>query len=400
MTPRDLDDFLRDACLCYGPGDNPRNRERALTRLADTPSLASASTHAAAAVGDIAAVRNLLDTDPAAATDPGGPFGWPPLLYAAYSRLDSTVTGHSNAEAARLLLDNGADANSHYWWGGQYRFTALTGAFGEGEQGPVNQPRHRDCRELAELLLARGADPNDSQALYNTMFRRGSDCLAILLAHGLGTDAYNNWLVHDEDGKLAPHPEPTLRFQFRWACEHGHLDRVRLLIEHGVDVTTPFPSGKTPWEAATAAGYLAVAETLADHGAEKRPWTPVERLAGALTSADGTTARGLIAKHPGLVAEAARTYPGLLHEAARLGPAEAVALMLDVGLDVVVAGLADNTSTPLHEAAWHGQTDVVKLLLERGADSSVVEPVHDGTPLDWARHGGHAEIVELLESRG
>ena len=49
-------------------------------------------------------------------------------------------------------------------WGGDCRFTALTGASGEGEQGPVNQPPHPEWEAFARLLLDAGADPNDGQA--------------------------------------------------------------------------------------------------------------------------------------------------------------------------------------------------------------------------------------------
>ena len=49
-------------------------------------------------------------------------------------------------------------------WGGDCRFTALTGAFGEGEQGPVNQPPPPEWEAFARLLLDAGADPNDGQA--------------------------------------------------------------------------------------------------------------------------------------------------------------------------------------------------------------------------------------------
>ena len=38
-------------------------------------------------------------------------------------------------------------------WGGDCRFTALTGAFGAGEQGPVNQPPHPEWEEFARRLL-------------------------------------------------------------------------------------------------------------------------------------------------------------------------------------------------------------------------------------------------------
>src|SRR5262249_6755556 len=154
--------------LTYG-ADDPARPEAARALLAEHPQLARHSIHTVASVGDAEAARALLAADPSQARREGGPFRWEPLLYAAYSRLDSPAAEHSARDVARLLLEHGADANAGYLWEGLTSpFTALTGAFGEGEGSP---PRHRHECALARLLLEHGADPNDSQALYNRMFR-------------------------------------------------------------------------------------------------------------------------------------------------------------------------------------------------------------------------------------
>ena len=95
---------------------------------------------------------------------------------------------------ARLLLDAGADPASGYLWQGlPTPFTALTGCFGEGEQGPGRQPRHPQWEPLARLLLDRGADPNDGQTLYNRMFGRDDSHLELLFEYGLGTGDGGVW---------------------------------------------------------------------------------------------------------------------------------------------------------------------------------------------------------------
>jgi len=81
---------------------------------------------------------------------------WEPLLYAAYSRLNSEAEGHSTLEVARLLLEHGADPNAAFLWEGHYLFTALTGAFGEGEAGPVNQPNISTAFNSRDCLWNRG----------------------------------------------------------------------------------------------------------------------------------------------------------------------------------------------------------------------------------------------------
>jgi hypothetical protein len=158
--PDPADELLRLACVRYG-GDSRADQARAVALLAERPELSAASIHTAAAAGDEAAARAFLARDPELASQVGGPFGWEPLLYLAYSRL-----GGDALPAARLLLDHGADPNAGYLWAGTYPFTALTGAFGGGEDRG-NEPPHPQSRPLARLLLAAGADPNDSQTLYN-----------------------------------------------------------------------------------------------------------------------------------------------------------------------------------------------------------------------------------------
>ena len=73
-----------------------------------------------------------------------------------------------------MLLTRGANPNAGFLYDGSYAFTALTGAFGRGEDWH-NQPPHPDVYALARLLLDAGADPNDSQTLYNRHFQDNDD---------------------------------------------------------------------------------------------------------------------------------------------------------------------------------------------------------------------------------
>jgi len=84
--------------------------------------------------------------------------------------------------------------------------------------------------------------------------------------------------------------------------------------------------------------------------------------------------------------------------AAQHGHAELVALLLDAGEDPNRYNPpgAHAHSTPIHQAALAGHLDVVRVLIERGARLDVRDTVHDGTPREWADHGGHHVVSDLL----
>ena len=227
--PRDdVERFCDLACLRYSGADDPARWAEAANLLGTHPDLPSRSIHAAAVVGDPDAVRWHLEDDPTSATREGGPFRWAPLLYLVYSRVpqgDAVTT-------ARLLLDAGADPGSGYLWQGLTPpFTALTGCFGEGEQGPGRQPRHPVWEPLARLLLDRGADANDGQTLYNRMFGRDDSHLELLFAYGLGTGDGGVW--RHRLGEATESPAEMMTRQLDWAQRHGFDRRLALLARHG-----------------------------------------------------------------------------------------------------------------------------------------------------------------------
>ncbi|MEP6648906.1 MAG: hypothetical protein ABJA74_03215 [Lapillicoccus sp.] len=227
--PRDdIERFCDLACLQYSGADEPARWAEAANLLATQPDLPSRSIHAAAAAGDAGAVREHLSTDRSLAVREGGPFRWAPLLYLVYSRVSQP-----DAEGtARLLLDAGADPGTGYLWQGLTPpFTALTGCFGEGEQGPGRQPRHPQWEPLARLLLDRGADPNDGQTLYNRMFGRDDSHLELLFEHGLGTGDGGVW--RQRLGDATESPEEMMVRQFDWARGHGFDRRLALFARHG-----------------------------------------------------------------------------------------------------------------------------------------------------------------------
>jgi ankyrin repeat protein len=346
----------------------------------------------------------MVQREPALVGKRGGPLGWEPLLYACYSRLRPAPPGHSTLEVARLLLGAGADPDAGFLWRGLVPpFTALTGAFGEGEDGK-NQGPHPQCDALALLLLQAGADPNDGQALYNRHFRSDDGHLTLLLAHGLGRDRGGPWYARL--GETLQSPSRLLIEELWSAARKGYPERVRLLVEHGTELNTPgLRDGRTPYEAALRSGHEEIAAYLLAHGARRVEPTSREAFAAACIAGRAPEARGLLAREPGLLdALGHHGQVELLHRAVEGNRLAGVRLMAELGFPVSGVTRHDNVglnlaATPLHNAAWAGNLEMVGLLLGLGADPDVRDPNYGGTPLDWAAHNRQDAVVEYLRAR-
>jgi ankyrin repeat protein len=384
------DRFIRLACLDY-LADHVERREQAREMLAQTPSIAFENIFTASTVGDVEAVTRMLEAKPELATTRGGPHNWEPLLYAAYSRLNSTQPEHSTLEVVRILLEHGADPNAGFLWDGQYTFTALTGAFGEGEAGPKHQPEHQYCYQLARLLLEAGADPNDSQTLYNRMFTGGTRHLELLFEYGLGKGGDGIWFQRLGD-KLGT-PQEMLQQQMGWAAKYNQFQRMKLLIEHGVDVNTPDSRlQKTPYELAVLHGHKEIADYLLEQGAQKISLSQVDDFATACLAADEARTRLFLAQKPDLIKELGLRRVELLQLAAESDKRDAVRLMVKLGFDVNERC----RTTALHHAAMGGHLDMAKLLIELGADPSIRDTEFNAHPSGWAEYGEKTEVAEYL----
>ncbi|MGE5833683.1 MAG: ankyrin repeat domain-containing protein [Acidobacteriota bacterium] len=387
--------FMRLACLTYA-GWHPSNAGRAHRMLVDHPQLAQADVYTATAVGDVAAVRTMIDANPALVNATGGPLRWPLLLYACYSRMDIEGASRSTLEVARLLLSRGADPNSGFLLEGSYAFTALTGVFGRGEDWE-NQPPHPACDALARLLLDAGADPNDAQTLYNRHFRENDDHLHILFEYGLGRDKGGPWLSRLNDRRLTA--DALLISELCAAAEHGFLGRVQLLLEHGVDVNIAgLRNGRTPYQEALRAGRAEIAEYLLARDAKRIDLDPLEMFALACISGRRDEVRERLVNDPTLLDRLGHDgRVELLHRAVDAKQFDGIRLIVELGVDIngMIPGTGFDRAV-LHNAAGWGGLDLVTFLIALGADPQLRDEPFRSTPIGWAFHNHQRDVVAYL----
>lgn len=163
------------------------------------------------------------------------------------------------------------------------------------------------------------------------------------------------------------------------ALERGAtVPLIELLCEYGADPNEAI-------HAAALHGSLLAVRALLHHGA--RMTLPV---AAALNSMEDV--RRLLAS-----ASSAERHLAMAI-ASQIGWFEVMRLLLDAGEDPnrynPIGG--HSHTTPLHQAALIGSEALVRLLLERGADVNMRDLMWNGTPADWARHEGHAEVEKYL----
>jgi ankyrin repeat protein len=354
--------------------------DEANAMLAQHPALRAGDVHTAAILGDDRAVQRFLAEDPSRATAKSPPYGGDALNYlglSKYLRLDAARTP-AFLRAATALLDAGADPNTGFWTTGQFpeRETALYGAAGVAHHA-----------ELTRLLLERGADPNDGEAVYHSPETYDNAAMTLLVETGkLTLESLSLMLIrkhdwHDYEGVkylLDRGVDPNYQRERGWIAIHHAVARnnslaiIALLLDHKADPRVR-KDGATAIERAARKGRGDLLNLFEQRGFPL-DLQGVDRLIAACALDDDRTVRDIRQREPQLVRELLAQGPTLLAEFSGTWNTGGVRHLLDLGVPVNARYAGDGyfdiapDSTALHVAAWQSRPDLVKVLIDRGAD--------------------------------
>jgi len=332
---------------------------------------ADMTIRAAVALADAERVRELVTADPGVLRE----IRW------QTGGLLTLAVKHGNIDMVRLLLELGADVDERILlaeleeptlsWGSPLWFASLAGR-----------------RDIAELLLDRGADPNanvyaSGWPIDHAYRRRDEAMKQLLLARGAKPQPWTIAMAHDTaeaQRMLEADASEELARELVWSAACNGCPAI-------VEMALP----RLAWVASDPRWHWVLIQ-------------PIRSVGDREDDEDFFTCMAVLLRR-GIDPNLSRRGESALHyTAARANPTEAqrvrfAGMLLDHGARL---DLRDELlqSTPLGWACRWGRKELAELLIARGAPVDEPDAEAWATPLAWAEKMGHAEIAGTLRRHG
>lgn len=422
--------FIESACVPRHDSHSSGTVEQAQLILERYPHVATANIHTAAILADEPTVKKLLAENPKDATNTGGPYNWDALTHLCFSRYLRLDPARSDAfvNTARTLLDAGASANT-----GWYEMIDHPNPRPVLEAAIYGAAALAQHPGLTQLLLDRGADPNDEETPYHVVETYDNTVLKILLESGKLTEASLNTILlrkadwHDDHGiELALEYGANPNYMTHWGSTALHqslrrdngLIMIEMLLNHGANPALETRDGESAIHIATRRGRGDVLDLFVQRGFTHSLVEPIFYVEDPLDPFYAACARNDQAALQNVTLINGHLNPEagtVLAEFAGNGNTEGVRNLLDkLGFNVTALYKEGDPyfdiardSTALHVAAWRAWPETVKLLIARGAPINARDG-KDRTALQlavkatvdsyWTRRRTTESIQALLEA--
>ena len=215
-----------------------------------------------------------------------------------------------------------------------------------------------------------------------------------------------NWANQSYSGIYRKTSNPTESLLI--ASREGNLEKVKELLDSGLDPDSTSRNSYTALAYASVAGHLDIMKLLISKKADVNKASRFKKVPLNVTAGSSNIEGAKLLISSGAKLNAVNNNgSSIVHEAAFWGQPKMMEFLLkDKGLSANLR--ANNGGTPLHWAMWQmrrgftkynqGYLDCIKLLLKHGANTEL-RAGNQGTAKEMAKNRGLDEVLALFESK-